>query len=503
VVEKLKKWQSDYNKWLEDNPEANELEWRVSLRNQLFIKGLGYHESQVKYERERTDLRIFGENLIPYFVVETKISDKSIDAKQTLSQALKYLDGGEQFVVLASKKRIKIFDPFGIYLAEFDILEPAISENPFFQIIHCDRLRDRENLVVFREGKLKGGFLKVDAKNEENLDKLIAKLRYCSGRLIKYVALAFEKYKDEHAEFKKQLDQLDKAFGSIQKNGVKPYYYERKERQYIQTRQRLEKKYRVAREIFDNSFKIFSHFQPFSKSPSTDPKKREQEIKEIYFTDVAYAALNRILFIRIAEDKKLVNKKISNSGVHAWRNFTTFIKDKYQELLRVAFRDTGELYAHFFEANIFDWYIDSDGDLNSLLEEIFYILNSFDFSKIDSNSLADLYQEYLPAEKRKRLGEFYTPPEVAEYILKSVGYPDDGRLLAFACGSGGFLVPAARMRLRQLEEKGVSPDLQLEALQDIVGLDINPFATHIAEMNMLFLFLKHIFRLKRLTQNSN
>ena len=490
MVEKLKKWQSDYRKWLDDNPKANEYEWRVALRGYLFLKGLGYKESQVKFERDRTDLRIISENLIPYFIVETKTTDKSIDSQKTLDQALGYLEGGEQYVMLASKRRMKILDPFGGFITELEILDPVITEDAFFQTLHAQYLTNRKNLTKFREGQLRRGSIKVDSQNQPNLDKLIKILRYSSDRLIKYVELAFAGYKLEYAEYRRKLDPLDAAFNALQKNGVKPEFYERRHRQYIQVKQLLNKKYKVAREIFDNSYKIFSHFQPFSKSPSSDLKKREDEIREIYCTDVAYAALNRILFIRIAEDKKLVERKISNSGIHAWRKFVTNLKDKYQELLRIAFKDTGEIYSHFFEANIFDWYIDSDGDLNNLLEDIFYLLNSFDLSRIDSNCLADLYQEYLPAEKRKRLGEFYTPPEIAEYILRSVGYPGEGKLLDFACGSGGFLVPAARMRLEQLKKKGIGPDLRLEALQDIVGLDINPFATHIAEMNMLFVILE-------------
>lgn len=490
TVKTLKKWQEDYRAWLAKNPRANEYEWRVELRHDVFQKGLGYRPDQIQYERERTDLRIVSQDSIPYFLVETKLNDKALDTKKTLSQAKGYLKGGERFIALCSKTRLKIYDPAGEFLGEMEILDPEIEQNSFFQVIHSQHLENRRNFDEFRRGTMKGGYLRVDSRNPDNLEKLVAVLRYSSNRLLKYVSLAYDKYRDEYAEYNKLNHELERSFNSIVKGAVTPHYYQTKYRQYLLKRHSLKRKYKVSIDIFERSFPIFEQVQPFSKSPSSDPKKREKEIREIYFTDVAYAALNRILFIRIAEDRKLTSKMISNGGIRAWRDLFTFLKDRYQDLLKVAFDNTSRVYSHFFEHGIFDWYLDADGHLNGLLEEIFYLLNSFDLSKMDSDILSDLYQQYLPSEKRKRLGEFYTPPEVAEYILRSVGYPGEGKLLDFACGSGGFLVPAARMRLEQLKKKGVGAALRLEALQEICGIDINPFATHITEMNMLFLILE-------------
>ncbi len=106
--------------------------------------------------------------------------------------------------------------------------------------------------------------------------------------------------------------------------------------------------------------------------------------------------------------------------------------------------------------------------------------------------LGKLYERYLAQEERKRLGQFYTPEEVIDYILKAVGYTSDqeieGKLLLDpACGSGGFLVRAVKILSERLKAKGFDAQTILRQIQQsICGFDINPFAAHLAEMNLLF-----------------
>ena len=186
-----------------------------------------------------------------------------------------------------------------------------------------------------------------------------------------------------------------------------------------------------------------------------------------------------------------------------------------RELLEIAFKSARTLYAHFYETGILDWFRTGDGELNELLNRVLWILNQFDFTYVDRDILGNLYEKYLPSGERKRLGEFYTPTEVIDYILTSAGYTysydiETKDLLDPACGSGGFLVRASRrlisrylMKFRKTDKRELrnpknwkeivgrlSPDeakIILEAMQEhIYGLDINPFACHIAEMNMLF-----------------
>ena len=102
-----------------------------------------------------------------------------------------------------------------------------------------------------------------------------------------------------------------------------------------------------------------------------------------------------------------------------------------------------------------------------------------------------LYQRYFDRDTRKALGEFYTPPEVIEFILDECGYKGQraDRLLDPACGSGSFLAAALR---RYLKNAGGDAKRTLQDLTDglkIVGFDINPFAVLMAQMNYAAIIL--------------
>ncbi|UCE08742.1 MAG: N-6 DNA methylase [bacterium] len=106
--------------------------------------------------------------------------------------------------------------------------------------------------------------------------------------------------------------------------------------------------------------------------------------------------------------------------------------------------------------------------------------------------LGNLYQKYIDKDERKRLGQFYTPDEVVQYILDSVGYTSDAeienkKLLDPAFGSGGFLVPATNRLINRLKSKIYDPITILHKVREnIYGFDINPFAAHLTETNLLF-----------------
>ena len=128
--------------------------------------------------------------------------------------------------------------------------------------------------------------------------------------------------------------------------------------------------------------------------------------------------------------------------------------------------------------------------------------NHFDFKTVDSDILGHVYEDYLPKEERKKLGEYYTPLEVVRYILDAVGYTlgeeiEGKKILDPSCGSGTFLVEALRRVIQRFLAKfhkssahKLEPEeasMILESMRaNIYGLDLNIFACHIAEMNLFF-----------------
>ncbi len=152
-----------------------------------------------------------------------------------------------------------------------------------------------------------------------------------------------------------------------------------------------------------------------------------------------------------------------------------------------------QAFRSLFESDIFDWWQDAHHltdpwPLAEPLAEALVAIFDFDFSQLRGDLLGHLYQSYFDPETRKALGEFYTPPEVVDFILDSIDYRGahvrTRRLLDPSCGSGTFIVHALQRYLAATE--GTSPERVLRELVEglrIVGFDVNPFAVLMAQVN--------------------
>ncbi|MFX1376536.1 MAG: Eco57I restriction-modification methylase domain-containing protein [Promethearchaeota archaeon] len=125
-------------------------------------------------------------------------------------------------------------------------------------------------------------------------------------------------------------------------------------------------------------------------------------------------------------------------------------------------------------------------------------------SQLDSsfNLLGKLYEENLPPKERKTLGEFYTPHSIVNYILDAVGYKESKniqrkKLIDLSCGSGSFIILAIRVLInscfRSLNKHNfseISPEearyIITKIKEDIFGIDINPIACILCQINIHF-----------------
>jgi len=244
----------------------------------------------------------------------------------------------------------------------------------------------------------------------------------------------------------------------------------------------------------------------------------EQRLKivEVFCRETAYVLVGRILFIRICEDKGILAPSLSGKR---FTEFLKFFEKRGNVYLRAFYESREEIkkyYSHLHELGFFDWWWmapdkigllarddkevqdDLDADLDYRIKGCLRRLNRFNFAEVDRDILGDVYQGYLPTDERKRLGEFYTPKEVIEYILDAIGYKPENeirgkKILDPSCGSGGFLVEATQRLMERYKRVGFNFNDPYDAKQiiegcigSIYGLDIHPFASFIAEMNLLF-----------------
>jgi hypothetical protein len=107
-------------------------------------------------------------------------------------------------------------------------------------------------------------------------------------------------------------------------------------------------------------------------------------------------------------------------------------------------------------------------------------------TKLPHDIVGRIFHDLIPIELRKVVAAFYTNNEAAEMLAALAIKDKDDKVADFACGSGTLLVAAYHMKQRYLAIDGnFSEDDHSRFLQsDITGIDIMPFAAHLAAVNL-------------------
>ena len=123
--------------------------------------------------------------------------------------------------------------------------------------------------------------------------------------------------------------------------------------------------------------------------------------------------------------------------------------------------------------------------------------------EIDIHEFSFFYEELIPYHKRKLSGEIYTPKSIVCYILDMIGYNsknkiENKKIIDVSCGSGSFIIEIIkRFLLRYCEKYNVNDIIELnndllkrlirKIRENIHGIDINPIACILCQLNIHFL----------------
>jgi len=247
----------------------------------------------------------------------------------------------------------------------------------------------------------------------------------------------------------------------------------------------------------------------------------ENLFRFMFCLESAYSLFTRLILAKACEDYELPYVEFSEfiKGEIKSRSYRGDIPMAAWAIIAKSLIDAmrDRLVSSVFEGDIFQWWEDSyreskldvilspryekqRAQFGEALADVIMTLYKFDFSEIVGDPLGTLYQRYFDKETRKALGEFYTPREVVEYILDAVGYEGqsivDKRLLDPACGSGTFLVEALKRYLKASEQKAREdgwPAVLKNLCNNysIVGFDIHPFATFMAQMQFMLVLIPY------------
>src|SRR5713226_1488028 len=273
----------------------------------------------------------------------------------------------------------------------------------------------------------------------------------------------------------------------------------------------LRQDYQADRSVYDD-YTIWTSLVKETMLGGLNEERRRDE----FALQAAYVVFIRLLLIRVCEDKGIFpHRFISDGGLKHWqedmKRYLVFANgNPYSPLLNMAYDNAQNIYAHFFTGReLFNWY---HLDRQRLVMAL-HRLSRFDFAGVDSDIIGTIYNTYVNRKEKREKGQYYTPPAIVNYILDTVGYSgraiigSNKRLIDPACGSGTFLVSAAKRFVAAYsgtDGKVGDPLAVLERLQsNLFGFDLNPFACYLAEVNLLIQVLDLIKQAHDVGQRPN
>jgi type I restriction-modification system DNA methylase subunit len=292
---------------------------------------------------------------------------------------------------------------------------------------------------------------------------------------------------------------------------------------------------------------------PVKDAPNGFPKFHEMPEEERlnkFVLEASSNVINKILFIRIIEDKGYLKPKLTKRSVEEWKSWFSQA-DRILRLFREACHEADVQYnGGIFDVNPYDT-LNYDNDV---LDKIISILGDFNFEEIDADVIGRIYEIYLGTilsieeeirgkkrtklsadyTERKKLGQYYTPKFVVDYIVKNtLGKLLEGKtpeevskikVLDPACGSGSFLIRAfdylkdyyVRYNDKQMQKikKNSTNDMNNwinnhqiidynhKILKDnLHGVDLNYLSTQVCSINLWLRALEKDKKLEKLSKN--
>jgi type I restriction-modification system DNA methylase subunit len=256
-----------------------------------------------------------------------------------------------------------------------------------------------------------------------------------------------------------------------------------------------------------------------------------------YLKEITQKILDRIIFIRSCEDRKLVTDE-KYSLKKTFEERTDSVGTQTMLILKEVF----EHYEKNFDSDLFrhqDWQDDLKIDFKVMKNVVSHSSDPYQFDVIPIEVLGNIYEQYLgytirlteqqvkyelKPDVRKAGGVYYTPEYIVDYIVKNtVGkllkeLPPNKikklRILDPACGSGSFLIRAYREMLNyyqnqmkqqwkkeerqkklDLKQVETEPRLTIEKKSEILrnhifGVDVDEQAVEVTKLSLMLKMLE-------------
>ncbi|MXO48930.1 N-6 DNA methylase [Erythrobacter vulgaris] len=490
----------------------------------LFVEVLGYPSKDVDIDiagkRGRPDLTVFA----PGAVDNAKVSWIVLEAKDAHGVCLKE---GRRATLFAEKSKyitadtawFVMVDPTTIVARPADKGENAASDIVLdLASLTYDEFLDRfaalkaevagvpQRLARFREGDL--SLIDTDALSGsgDTLAESIARNAFYDGledttRQLQAATLsALTAIRAKRNDLKTEVDAFSEQFhGHV----FKPYpvSVEGHPKGREETIEHGRAVHTLNRTLAANpalSRLTLSALPAFAERTGIDPDKEADKLDRFFATETANLILARILLIRFLEghsffdlttpDGTQMRRYLCNGGVAAFQGMRDYFDAHYTRLLEDAYRQGAQVYAAAFRETEHDWVLDlSDDTLSRTIEWAMFRFARFDFTTIRGDILTGIYDRFLDPAQRKALGEYYSPPSIARYMLDRLDLAPEDTILDPACGSGTFLIERYQQAVGEDADRGLATYSDACAvIERTAGNDLNPFSAVLTQIQLLF-----------------
>ena len=454
---------------------------KVVLR---LLRLLGWHEDDMDFEHhvgnKRADIALMVEHA-PKVIVETKSHEKTLDAYkiQTLGYAQKK---GITWALLTNGNEWQLYRSFIEGVEDrrnkpvFETKLKRIGEDfkELEGLIGHDHIANLETLTKTRVEAIRKAITEED---------LLQTLHQGKQLLFNDLLAQFgDKYTEDKA-FRSKIDQwveerkIDKAEIWLDQYGRDKIFRERVNRV-------LELDKNISPEWKDryNKDSLFRN--------EIERSLRENDVQIDWIdrlcSEGAYAFINRVLFLRICEDRGYIDVQTTQEWIETLRKaafsatVVALLKELFVGISKRFVIYSKPLFDHIMIEEL-DWSKDT-------ILHIVELTKKHDFKKIDRDILGSVYEKHLTRETRRSLGQFYTPEPIVRHILDQIPLNESTKVLDPACGSGGFLLGCYDLLKSSMLKAQWQEDEAHEFLVSNVlhGIDIDSFAVQLTQMNLLF-----------------
>jgi len=239
----------------------------------------------------------------------------------------------------------------------------------------------------------------------------------------------------------------------------------------------------LAEEKYESNEKFINLFNDWVRENDFSSLSTDQQL-ETAAKQYAYLLTNKILFYEVVREQTPEpieptdgNKLQSLVGVSSLDFLDEHIRRRFEEIIEKI-----DYEPIFRNSDLFEQFPSNKKTLQNI-QSLAENIEQREISEINEDLLGDVFEELIPESERKKLGQYYTPPTIADAVSKWVldapvenEFPE---ILDPASGSGTFPVEV----YGEMEHDNPNATHQ-EILDSITAIDINKFPLHLTALNL-------------------